>query len=117
MLIGCGYLGTVVARLAVERYRRIDAYVASPTPRPELDRAGVSIHVGDVFSGATKGLQHVCGTKVTVIEQRQRLGRRLRADRDLEAGRAHGNLRRWLDRRGVDRGDNGEQQEDRRRRP
>ena len=59
MLIGCGYLGTAVARLAVGRYRRIDAYVASATPRPDLDRAGVSIHVGDVFSGATKGIEDV----------------------------------------------------------
>ena len=53
ILLGCGYLGTAVARLAVGRYRQIDAYVASATPRPELERAGISIHVGDIFSGAT----------------------------------------------------------------
>ena len=49
LLVGCGYLGRAVARLAAGRYQRVEAYVSNPTPRPELEQLGAIIHPGDVF--------------------------------------------------------------------
>lgn len=49
LLLGCGYLGTVVAERVPAAYEQTYAYVSAPTPRPRLKKAGAQVHAVDIF--------------------------------------------------------------------